>query len=73
MYPAWIDDFQAFADYLDTVLGPRPHKYSLDRINNEGHYEPGNLRWATYSEQAFNRRPPGLMGMKPLSRKGIGP
>lgn len=29
---------------------------TLDRINNNGNYEPGNVRWATYTEQRHNRR-----------------
>ena len=36
-------------------LKPGP-EYSLDRINNDGHYEPGNVRWATGKEQCANRR-----------------
>jgi hypothetical protein len=38
-------------------LGPCPEGKSLDRINNDGHYEPGNVRWATSAEQYASRRP----------------
>lgn len=53
VFKEWIDDPIKFADYI----GPRPsNKHSLDRINNDGNYEPGNVRWATDEEQSNNRR-----------------
>jgi hypothetical protein len=45
------------AEWILKNIGPRPQgRFSLDRIDNNRHYEPGNLRWATYSEQARNKR-----------------
>ena len=49
----WLKDFGAFLDHI----GPRPGQdYSIDRIDNDGNYEPGNVRWATRSEQQRNKR-----------------
>jgi hypothetical protein len=48
--------FTSFQQFIDEV-GNRPSStHSLDRENNDGHYEPGNVRWATRSEQQKNKR-----------------
>lgn len=53
VYAGWRHDFAAFFEYV----GPRPSPaHTLDRIENDGHYEPGNVRWATRTEQNQNRR-----------------
>jgi len=49
----WQDSFEAF---LADVGEPPSPKHSIDRINNNGDYEPGNVRWATQRQQHLNRR-----------------
>ena len=48
--------FESFMEFYG-VLGPRPDGKTLDRFpDNDGHYEKGNVRWATPTEQAANKK-----------------
>jgi len=48
----WKNDFYAFS----ADMGPKPEGASIERINNDGNYEPGNCKWATTKEQTRNYR-----------------
>ena len=53
MCTEWREDFTAFIAHI----GPRPSdKHSVERIDNNRGYEPGNVRWATHLEQMHNTR-----------------
>lgn len=63
----WVNDFKSFYNYI----GERPSSnHSLDRIDNNGNYEPGNVRWSTYEEQNNNRRPRALFRINKNNTSG---
>lgn len=56
MFPPWKEDFQLFYDYVSALSDYDKKGYTLDRIDNDGNYEPGNLRWTTRHVQGSNQR-----------------
>ena len=60
----WKKGFCEFLEYVENNLGAKPEKHSLDRINNSGNYEPGNLRWADCSLQNKNKKRKNQSGYK---------
>lgn len=61
----WEQSFVAFYEHV----GPRPSpEYTLDRVNNNGNYEPGNVRWATRREQQRNKRTTSMITINNVTR-----
>lgn len=56
IFEPWKEDFNTFYGYVSKLPHFEEKGYSIDRINNDGNYEPGNVRWATRIEQNNNTR-----------------
>jgi hypothetical protein len=62
MCKEWADDFRVFLH----DMGECPSGLTLERIDVDGNYEPGNCRWATPTEQSFNKRESITVSSMPL-------
>ena len=56
MADIWVNNPKSFYDYVVSLENSLKSGFSLDRINNDGNYEPGNLRWSTQKTQSINSR-----------------
>lgn len=54
----WRNDFLAFYDYVMSLENAMNPGLTIDRIDNNGNYEVGNIQWGTRRDQVLNRRLP---------------
>ena len=56
MYEEWIHNPVLFISYIKSLENYGKEGYTLDRIDNNGNYEPDNLRWSSHHIQCINQR-----------------
>ncbi len=56
VYKKWVNNFPLYLKYVNDLDNAYVDGYSIDRIDNDGNYEPGNIKWSTKVEQMNNKR-----------------
>lgn len=74
VHPSWDNSFEEFYEYIGDP--PDDRRWSIERIDNDGNYEPGNITWALPHKQNRNRtifrnNPTGVTGITQRIRNGI--
>lgn len=64
--PRW-NDLATFISDVESEIGVRPPGKSLDRKENDGNYEPGNVQWADAHQQAINQRSVNVLSMRVIA------
>jgi hypothetical protein len=64
--PEWQRSFEAFLADIDSRPSP---EHTLDRIDNDGDYRPGNVRWTTWDEQSRNRNGSVLLSQPQVAER----
>ena len=57
--------FESFEQWYEEIGDPPSSHHTIDRINNLGHYEPGNIRWTDWATQRKNQRERGSISPVP--------
>jgi len=65
--PEW-HDVRQFIAWIEANLGPRPDGMTLDRVDNDGPYAPGNVQWASAAQQRRNQRRMAPATARPQTR-----
>ncbi len=69
----WKNNAKEYIDYISLLDNNHKNGYSIDRINNDGNYEPDNMKWSTNSEQTLNQRhKPTNTGYDRIGKETIG-
>lgn len=56
VFDGWKENPHEFINYVSSLPNCGVKGYTLDRLNNDGNYEPGNVKWSTHLEQGSNKR-----------------